>query len=189
MTKNLSIGMSKAQVMQGLKNVNLTASIKEKIGNFWANDRDGKITNEIELAMLDRWASGSEKIKMPTSSKEPFKVNQTNYGSVSVFSKTYVSDSNNGIIYSPETADRFTRTHYSDRDASASENACSTRATWLHEENGKVTVDMLFDEDCDGIADGRAIIIDEYDVNNKNVLNSERYEDKNLDGKLEEENF
>ena len=70
MKKIFSIGMTKQAVLSKLDGTKATAQTKQLIQNFWKTDADGKITNEIELAMLDSWANGSEKVKMPTRGRE-----------------------------------------------------------------------------------------------------------------------
>lgn len=63
----LTIGMTTQQVMSNISRMNATDKTKQMIINFCNNDEDKKISNEIELAMLDSWANGSEKVKMPNA--------------------------------------------------------------------------------------------------------------------------
>lgn len=63
----LRIGMTTQQVMSNISRMNATEKTKQMIINFCNNDQDKKISNEIERAMLNSWASGSEKVKMPTA--------------------------------------------------------------------------------------------------------------------------
>lgn len=66
MEKFFNIGMTKQAVLSKLDKTKATTQTKQLIQNFWQTDKDGKVTNEIELAMLNSWANGSEKVKMPT---------------------------------------------------------------------------------------------------------------------------
>ena len=61
----LKVGMTTQQVLQNINRWNTTAKTKQFIINFCNSDHDKKITNDIELTMLNSWASGSEKVKMP----------------------------------------------------------------------------------------------------------------------------
>ena len=59
------IGMSTNEVKSLLAKTQATEKTKQLIINFCNNDIDHKITDEIELHMLNTWASGQEKIPMP----------------------------------------------------------------------------------------------------------------------------
>jgi len=61
------IGMKLDQVLKQVQAGSTGANNKttELIFNFCKNDSDGKISNGNELAMLNAWASGSEKVAMP----------------------------------------------------------------------------------------------------------------------------
>ena len=63
----LKIGMTTQQVLSNISKMNTTDSTKQKIINFCNRDHDKKISNVIELTLLQSWASGSEKIPMPKS--------------------------------------------------------------------------------------------------------------------------
>ena len=65
----LRIGMTTQQVMSNISRMNATDKTKQMIINFCNNDQDKKISNEIELAMLNSWANGSEKVPMPKTLK------------------------------------------------------------------------------------------------------------------------
>ena len=53
--------------MQKLQSLSKTQ--KQKIANFWQDDEDKKVTNEIELAILEGFMSKDGKIKMPREKK------------------------------------------------------------------------------------------------------------------------
>ena len=60
---NLSVGMSKEQVLKFANRLGETA--KTKIINFFNNDEDGKISHVNELAILNSIFDGTGKVKMP----------------------------------------------------------------------------------------------------------------------------
>ncbi len=61
------IGMKIEQVLNQVQSgqTKVNDKTKELIFNFCQNDTDGVISNGNELAMLNAWASGSEKVPMP----------------------------------------------------------------------------------------------------------------------------
>ena len=61
------IGMKLSEVLNTVKTGNSSANdkTKELIFNFCKNDDDQVISNGNELAILNAWASGSEKVPMP----------------------------------------------------------------------------------------------------------------------------
>lgn len=61
----LKIGMTTSEVKALVAKTNASDKTKQFIFNFCNNDLDGKITDEIELHILNTWASGQEKIPMP----------------------------------------------------------------------------------------------------------------------------
>ena len=61
----LKIGMKLSEVKSLLAKTNATDKTKKLIIDFCNNDIDGKITDDIELHMLNTWASGQDKIPMP----------------------------------------------------------------------------------------------------------------------------
>jgi len=61
----LKIGMTTQQILSNINRMNTTDKTKQNIFNFCKYDSDGKITNIIELTMLESWANGSEKVPMP----------------------------------------------------------------------------------------------------------------------------
>ena len=59
----LEIGMKKAKV---LRLANRLAPVqKQKVENFFQHDRDGKISHENDLAILNSFFDGTNKVKMP----------------------------------------------------------------------------------------------------------------------------
>lgn len=162
------VGQSKSEVMNFLKKMKLSTEAKEKIKNFFSQDDDQKVTNEIELAMLNGWANPSANktsksiIPLPVSVFEPeYKTHSDNWGSINHQVFRYPSESGAG--------DRFFRVHDSDRDAPVITNASSSYAYWIGEDGNR---DYLFDNDNDGIADER---VREYE-------NGKRLYDTDLDG-------
>ena len=131
-----SIGMTKQAVLSkmSLDSTNSTTKTRQLIQNFWKTDDDGKIMNEIELAMLNSWANGSEKVKMLTFSEENLKSNSINAGCAEFFDA------------GPEKKDLL----FLERSGSA------TTAHWW--QKGALRQDFLIDEDSDGFADRRICI-------------------------------
>ena len=157
MVNFFSIGMTKSEVMSKLGSTQSTEKTKQFIQNFWNTDIDGKVTNEIELAMLDSWASGSERVKMPTKGAK--KIAQD-----TVFDKSTVH------YYSSKSGAKHTFTFW---DGNAAKGDCMDIATW----NGNGQEDKLFDLDGDGYADVRDFKTDAWDVNPSHT-------DENMDGNL-----
>ncbi len=62
---DLRIGMKTQQVLSNINRMNTTDTTKQKIINFCNRDHDKKISNVIELTMLQSWANGSDKVPMP----------------------------------------------------------------------------------------------------------------------------
>ena len=152
-----SIGLTKAEVLMKIPTTMATAKTKEFIENFWNNDSDGKITNEIELAMLESWANGSERIKLPAKGKgdKPLVKNVFSDGTTVEY---WESLSNKTIIKDLEgNYDRLVLDGHS--------------ANWSNSKSS----DELVDLDDDGYADYRKYKPDSFSINSFK-------EDKNLDG-------
>ena len=151
-----SVGLMKNEVLSKLSSTSTTTKTKQYIENFWNNDKDGKITNEIELAMLESWASGFEKIKMPTRGKgeKPLSESTLNDGTKVEY---WESLSNKSVTKDIEKCDRLVLDGHS--------------ANWSNSESS----DELIDLDNDGFADYRKYKADIFSINKFK-------EDKNLDG-------
>ena len=161
----LRIGMTTQQVMSNINNMNATDKTKQLIINFCNNDHDKKITNKIELAMLDSWSKGSEKVKMPTA-KDITKVDENTarnkgfsiiIGNESTKAKLYQVNNNEifGVI-----KDNYNHDVYSSHKHSY--------------------MDEMRDANVDGYADERKLFSSTY-INDNKYIETE-YIDENLDG-------
>lgn len=159
---DLRIGMTTQQVMSNINNMNATDKTKQLIINFCNNDHDKKITNKIELAMLDSWSKGSEKVKMPTS--EGMKEHKWPH---------LDEENKNTKYYRAENRELSFRTD---------ENGLSCAAyTWrVYNPNEKTYTNVLNDSNSDGYADDR--ILNEYNRINENHDILTAYCDYDLDG-------
>lgn len=99
MEKIFSIGMTKQAVLSKLDGTKASAKTKQSIQNFWKTDEDGKITNEIELAMLDSWANGSEKVKMPTRGEKEISKDVLRDSEYETITHEYTSGSGKGDVF------------------------------------------------------------------------------------------
>ena len=158
----LKIGMTTQQVMQNIGNMNATDKTKQLIINFCNNDYDKKITNEIELAMLDSWSKGSEKIKMPTAE------------GMKEYKWPHLDEENKNT--------KYYRAGNRELSFRTDENGLSCAAyNWrVNNPNEKIYTDVLNDSNSDGYADDR--ILNEHNRINENhdILTS--YSDYDLDG-------
>lgn len=168
----LTIGMTTQQVMSNIDRMNATDKTKQMIINFCNNDEDKKISNEIELAMLDSWANGSEKVKMPSAD-----------GKKRISSKEAIT---RGVIFDKidNKASYYRGARNSvfgtlTRDGSAV--AYSSRYI-----NYNPTVDELRDTDNDGYADLRFTSSNESPDYNTEIYTT--YADTDLDGKYDTKN-
>lgn len=153
----LKIGMSTQQVISNISSMKANDKTKQFIINFCNSDEDKKVTNEVELAMLDSWASGLEKVKMPTKGKgvKPLHVEVFSDGTNVSY---WESGSNKSVIKDLDgNYDRLVLDGHS--------------ANW----SNNTTSDELTDLDDDGYADVRKYKPDIFKINLFK-------EDKNLDG-------
>ena len=158
MVNFFSVGMTKSEVMSKLGSTQSTEKTKQFIQNFWNTDIDGKVTNEIELAMLESWASGSKKVKMPTKGSK-------------LISEGPHTD--NGLVISDYQSHSGTKDVFEIVKQMTRGITMMVTATW----NGNGQTDTLFDLDGDGYADVRDFKTDEWNVNPSHT-------DKNMDGNL-----
>ena len=164
MTVFFSIGMSKSEVISKLDSTQATEKTKQYIKNFWNTDRDGKITNEIENAMLNSWASGSEKVKMPTQG---------------VLKSSETKFNNGGVVYKYQShsGNKYTLTVWDNRESFimyGNKKISTPDMTVIWSGNGQD--DRLFDRDGDGYADLRECYPNE-------SVNPE-FKDAKMDGNL-----
>lgn len=167
----LKIGMTTQQVMQNIGNMNANDKTKQLIINFCNNDHDKKITNEIELAMLDSWSKGSEKVKMPTAEG----MTEVPNGVPPIT----LADAKEEKMYRASN-NRLFGTIKGGMDSLI---ACVTN-------KGYTNTDALFDNNSDGYADWRvtSYVKEYYNNNEGDVILTTRYGD-NLDGIYDEKSI
>ena len=150
----ITVGMSTQSLLQNLNSLpNLSDKSKQLIINFCNNDKDKRVTNEIELAMLDSYVKNQEKVSVPkpdgmkdiTGTKE-----EKNYSYIGSYRKTYKA-SNNRILGFSENGFVYNNTA-----------------------NNPNRLDVLVDSDTDGFANYRITI--------ESVDGGDAYYDDNLDG-------
>ena len=75
-SKNFDIKLGMTYTDFFNKNMNelqkLSSEQKQKIANFWQDDEDHKVTNEVELAVLEGFTSRDGKVKMPEGNPSLF---------------------------------------------------------------------------------------------------------------------
>ena len=159
------IGMTTQQVISSISRTNATDKTKQMIINFCNNDQDKKISDEVELTMLNSWASGSEKIKMPAEPKDkPLSVETYKYRTL----KTYKAGNADKISFA-----RFT-------------NGTNVFTSFPATQSKYDTQNQLIDTDGDGYADRRETTYDDYTGYGDNTII--RYYDNNLDGSYDKKN-
>ena len=159
-----SIGMTRSEAMSKLDTTQATDKTKQYIQNFWNTDKDGKVTNEIELAMLNSWASGSEKVKMPTKGKGNKPIHTDIFGDGSR-TEIWESKSNKRPIPKDYKSVKYDSLNVVTGDLS--------NTSW---NDGKAE-DVLLDLNGDGYADKRKYFENWQSVNPSHI-------DKNMDGNL-----
>lgn len=171
------IGMTTQQVISSISRTNATDKTKQMIINFCNNDQDKKISNEIELAMLNSWASGSEKVKMPTADR----MNKVNISQVSARAVGVNDDGTHYKYYRTNNKNRFL--------GISSDNSIVHTTIDIYNHNSKTNkctnvMDTLTDNNSDGYADIRST---HYSNSNNEDEDEEtffetNYIDNNLDG-------
>ena len=165
----ISVGMSTNTIKNNIDKLsNVTNKTKQLIFNFCKNDQDHKVSNEIELSMLESWANGSEKVKMPTP--EGMQKLETNtpigysfFGLINENKSLYRASKNRLFqLYQNYAAS----SHYADGTANSP------------------ILDVLNDKDQDGYADSRFTIYSKeiYNTKHNNESKETTYEDNDLDG-------
>ena len=170
----LRIGMTTQQVMSNISRMNATDKTKQMIINFCNNDQDKKISNEMELAMLNSWASGSDRVIMPNAD-----------GLKQLKSKPigYMTVSNS------EQGEKLYRTSNSRLFGTVTNNKGENVAFSSHYydySKGFFKTDYLVDKDNDGYADYRqaCTLQDKDDADYHNIHTG--YTDVDLDGTFDE---
>lgn len=157
---NISIGMSTQSIMGNLCKIKgATDKTKQMIINFCTSDLDGKVTNDIELSMLNAWANGQEQVPMPQKPSGKGWVKNTGDETTRYYKGNQVFEY--GIdIYKGK----------------------SIRTDIM--EAGNIYSDTLIDEDQDGYADKR---FTSSKLTGKTVKEAFlNYYDQNLDGKTDD---
>ena len=169
----LYVGMPLLDVMQVIENLDILGNFKTNILNFCKQELqfgDSKITNEIELAMLNAWINNSDKISMPELLSDKYKL-------IDVYSEERGSETK---TYEEFLA--YDKTYYIRCITRNSENIV-TKVSLSHKnapfiemiKNGG-TEDVITDYNNDGYANSRTII--KKQGSNVNIIN-----DINIDGK------
>ena len=201
---SISLGMSAYQfIYENASQLKaLPKEQRQKIANFWNHDNDGKITNEIEIAVLKGFTSKSGKVVMPSGDPTKFikrhsgkredyrtmpckemdvYVSQTN----TFHKKTIQNYKNEYDQYLMKNNFKYDGEDYYDIfDVFTCRKQCgvdrkSQEVAWERETDETYYRDKLIDIDGDGIADSRVT----YNSNryNAGILTGEK-KDSNLDG-------
>ena len=171
--QNLYIGMPLLDIMNLLDKVNLQEKFRNNILNFCKQELqngDSKITNEIELAMLNAWINNSDKINMPELLSDKYKL-------IDVY-----TEKNEHETKTFEEFIAYDKTYYL-RCITRDINNVVTKVSLSHKnasfidmiKNGG-TEDIMIDYNNDGYANSRTII--KKQNNCIDVIN-----DINIDGK------
>ena len=179
MVEFFRIGMTQKEVMSRLSSIhssdpNKDVKTRKWFNNFWSKDYDKKVTNEIELEMLNTWALGSKNVKMPVSKSDIIDRTRGNLGYTSIHRNVYLSESDDC-----QGVDSFSRIHYCDKEIkSPLENSCHDVARWSRiQKQNEIIIDELVDNDMDGIADVRYFTVQKLDQNNTVIETFEFEED------------
>ncbi len=90
----LQVGMSSKQVFELAKN--LPQNQQKNIAMFFRNDKDGVVSHENELAILNSFFDGSGKVKMPQTSDV---INPANYNASHCMTKNTDGTTSYSILY------------------------------------------------------------------------------------------
>ncbi|MGN0030864.1 MAG: hypothetical protein ACI37Q_02790 [Candidatus Gastranaerophilaceae bacterium] len=162
----ISIGMSTNTIKSNIDKLpHVSDKTKKLILNFCKNDLDHKVSNDIELAMLNSWANGSSKVPMP---QKPSEISKSSYNiqekhntkSIKTYSYLTAKDA---------SPDYFSYINYGD-----------SAETHIESYNRKFN-DLLIDKDGDGYADERHY----YNGGDPRYSGADYYIDKNLNGNME----
>ena len=175
----LHVGTPLLDVMDLMESANIREPYKSNILNFCRQELeigDGKISNEIELAMLSAWFVNSDKIAMPELLSDKYELIDTYSKEFAGGTKTYEEFLANDNTYyfrcitrNPENV--VTKVSLSHRQTSFIE----------HIKSGG-TEDYLTDTNGDGFANSRTII---KTVKNDSEQSTKLFTDINLDGKID----
>ena len=165
----ISIGMSINTIKNNIDKLpNASDKTKQLILNFCENDLDHKVSNDIELAILNSWANGSSKVPMP---QKPSEISKSSYQT----QEKYNTESRK--IYSYLTAENTAPdvfSYWKDRN----------RAELHIQSYNREFNDLLIDKNGDGYADERHY----YTGGDPRYWDGNYYIDKNLDGKMQQVN-
>ena len=163
----ISIGMSTNTIKTNIDKLpNVSDKTKQLILNFCKNDLDLKVSNDIELAMLNSWANGSTKVLMP---QKPSEISESSYQSQEKY------NTKSKKIYSYLTAKDVAPDVFS--YCKDSNKAVTHIQSYNREFN-----DLLIDKDNDGYADERHY----YTGGDPRYSDGDYYIDENLDGNMQQ---
>ena len=171
--QELYIGMPLLDIIDLLERINIQESFKNNILNFCRQELqngDSKISNEIELAMLNAWINNSDKINMPELLSDKYKLTdvytENKDSETKTFEEFIANDNTYYLRCITRNADNIvTKVSLSHKNVSFIEMI----------KNGG-TEDIITDYNNDGFANSRTLIKKQ---NNKvDMIN-----DINIDGK------
>ncbi len=171
--QELYIGMPLLDIIDLLERINIQESFKNNILNFCRQELqngDSKISNEIELAMLNAWINNSDKINMPELLSDKYKLidvyTENKDSETKTFEEFLANDNTYYLRCITRNADNIvTKVSLSHKNVSFLEMI----------KNGG-TEDIITDYNNDGFANSRTLIKKQ---NNKvDMIN-----DINIDGK------
>ena len=171
--QELYIGMPLLDIIDLLERINIQESFKNNILNFCRQELqngDSKISNEIELAMLNAWINNSDKINMPELLSDKYKLTdvytENKDSETKTFEEFIANDNTYYLRCITRNADNIvTKVSLSHKNVSFLEMI----------KNGG-TEDIITDYNNDGFANSRTLIKKQ---NNKvDMIN-----DINIDGK------
>ena len=175
----LTIGTPLIHLMEYVDNRRMPEEYRERIIAYCKTELeigDGVITNEIEIAILNAWLSGTDEVIMPNIS-DSFEL---------ISSKSYKERNNIKTIeeYKHQNGSYYVKTSIINSEGKIIKTQLAHRKKPLEEiiKHGGVE-DVLMDMDGDNIANSRLIHKSEY--NEFDTKESKIHFDVNLDGKLD----
>ena len=175
----LTVGTPLIHLMEYIENRRMPEEFREKILAYCKTELeigDGKISNEIEIAILNAWLSGTDEVQMPDITG----ICELTY------SKSYKE--RNGIKtieeYKHQNGSYYVKTSTINNEGKIIKTQLAHRIKSLEEiiKHGG-TEDVLLDIDGDNTANSRLIHKNEY--NEFDTKESKMHIDVNLDGKLD----
>ena len=173
----LYVGMSLLNVIELMKTANIKEPYKSNILNFCRQELemgDSKISNEIELAMLNAWFANSDKITMPELSSDKYKL-------IDTYSEKFIGGTKTFEEFLAEDNTYYLRcTTKNDKNFVEKVTLSHKTSSFIELiKNGGVE-DFLNDNNGNGLADSRTII---KTVKNDSEQSTKFLTDINLDGK------